>query len=333
MGVDIIITDHHSPLSTLPEAWAVINPRRADSEYPYPYLTGVGTSFKLVEALYATLGEPQPDHLLELVALGTVADVGPLTGENRYLVKRGLERLNTTRNPGIQALISSARLKLGSLDTDSLAFGLIPRLNAAGRLDSPNISLDLLTAASTEVAAALAEQLEQKNHERRLLTEKGVTEAREQVEHRISSQGLPSIIIVSSPEWIPGILGLMAGKLVDHYGRPAVAIALQGETSRGSARSGVLEFNIVDALRESADLFIQYGGHPQAAGFTISNTSLPDLVRRLTASADGRLPRVDLRPKITIDCEVSPAILTGDALAFIQALAPFGQGNPPPRLQ
>ena len=160
LGIDTIITDHHSLPAVVPKAQAVVNPRRPDSRYPYDGLTGVGLSFKLVEALWAALGRPQPDHLLELVALGTVADVGPLTGENRYLVKKGLERLNATQHAGLRALIARSGVRPGSLDTESLSFGLIPRLNAAGRLGDASLSLELLTASSTEVAGPIAERLE-----------------------------------------------------------------------------------------------------------------------------------------------------------------------------
>ncbi|MCI0438327.1 MAG: DHH family phosphoesterase, partial [Chloroflexi bacterium] len=216
-GIDTIITDHHTLLPALPEACALINPRREDSAYPYGHLTGVGMSFKLVEALYATLGRPWPEHLLELVALGTVADIGPLTGENRFLVKRGLENLNKTQSPGIRALVSAAGLKLGALDTESLSFGLIPRLNVAGRLDHANLSLNLLTTASESQAEALAYELNRRNSERQRLTEICVAEAQGQIE---AGGGVTSIIIVESKDWIPGVLGLIASKLVDTYYRP-----------------------------------------------------------------------------------------------------------------
>ena len=330
LGMDTIVTDHHSLPPALPDAYALINPRRPDSAYPYPHLTGVGMSFKLVEALYADLGKPRPDHLLELVALGTVADVGPLTGENRYMVKRGLELLNATENPGIKALVASAGLELGTMDTESLAFGLIPRLNVAGRLDHAGTSLDLLTTTSLETAEALADELQRKNWERQSLTEQGVKEAQRQVAAGLESEGgLPSIIIVGSEDWLPGILGLIAGRLAEQLYRPVVALSLGERTSRASARS-IPEFDIVDAFRACADLFVRYGGHPQAAGFTIVTGSLPLLESRLRALADERLPDIELTPKVDIDCEVSPALFAGDNLDFIQSLAPFGEGNPAP---
>jgi single-stranded-DNA-specific exonuclease len=327
MEIDTIITDHHSLPSSIPDALAIVNPRRPDSSYPYHGLTGVGISFKLIEALWAALGRPRPDHLLELVALGTVADVGPLTGENRHLVKWGLERLNETRHPGLRALVARSRLKLGSLDTESLSFGLIPRLNAAGRLGDASLSLELLTATSPEAAERIAEDLERLNDERRLLTAEGVAQAREQVE--LQSQTVPPIIIVQHREWQPGILGLIAGGLSESFYRPVVAISLGEQVSRASARS-IPEFDIVEALQGSSGLFHRFGGHPQAAGFTMPTRHLARLKRDLAAAADGKMEGADLVPTIEIDCEISPALLDDQNFGFIQALRPFGEGNPAP---
>ena len=329
LGIDVIITDHHTMLPGTPQVCALINPKRPDSVYPYPHLTGVGMSFKLVQALYEELGRPRPDHLAELVALGTVADVGPLVGENRYLVKSGLAYINATPSPGIQALMASAGLKPGTLDTGSLAFGMIPRLNVAGRLDHAGVSLDLLTAPTLEVAEPLAEELDRRNRERQSLTSLGVAEAQRQVEDKIESQGMPSMIVVGSESWAPGILGLIAARLVDTYHRPAAALLRGEETSRASARS-IPEFDIVDALKECQELLLQFGGHPQAAGFTLPTSSLPALDCRLQRLATDRLRDMDLRPTIQYDCEISPRLLDTDNFAFIQSLSPFGAGNPAP---
>ncbi len=329
LGMDTIVTDHHTLLPQMPNACAVLNPKRPDSNYPYSELTGVGMAFKLIEALYADLGESWPGHLLELVALGTVADVGPLTGENRYFVKKGLEGINASQNLGLRALVASAGLKLGSLDTESLSFGLIPRLNAAGRLDHAGLSLDLLTATSVEAAESLANQLSMKNSERQLITEEAMSEAHIQVEADTTSGNAPSIIIVRSKTWIPGILGLIAGRLSEEYYRPAIAISITDESSRASARS-IPEFNIIAALRESEELFVRFGGHPQAAGFTMPTSSLPVLESSLRKLADSQLRDAELAPTIDIDCEVSPASLTGGNFGFIQSLSPFGAGNRSP---
>ena len=329
LGIDVIITDHHTLSGPIPPSCTLINPQRPDSEYPYPHLTGAGMSFKLAQALYARLGRPDPEHLLEMAALGTVADVGPLTGENRYLVKEGIERLSATQNPGIRALATEAGLRLDAMDAESLAFGIIPRLNSAGRVDHPSISLQLLTAESPDEARALAVRLEQKNAERRSLSDEGIKAAERQVAAESDTQGLPSIIMVGSSNWLPGVLGLIASSLAESYYRPTVAVSIGEETCRASARS-IPEFDMVRALRECRDLFIRYGGHPRAAGFSAPTASLSELKRRLQAFGEGELDRIDLRPKIKVDCEVSPALFDERTMEFIRSLAPFGEGNPAP---
>ncbi len=326
LGMDTIITDHHSVLPTLPKSYALINPRHPQSHYPSNDLTGVGMSFKLIEALHDALGLSWPEHLLEFVALGTVADVGPLRGENRFLVKRGIERLNRTNNLGIRAIADNANVKIGTLDTEALSFVIIPRINVAGRLGSAGISLELLTTDNADKARSLAGEIESKNRERQELTRRSVTEAEQQIE----DQGeVPPIVIVKSAGWIPGVLGLIAGRLSDKYYRPAVAISLGEDTSRASARS-IPEFNIVDALNQNAHLFERHGGHPQAAGFTIPTTALPDLEQSLMNIATEQLEGSDLAPSIDIDCEVQLSVFTRKNFDFIQSFAPFGEGNPAP---
>ena len=327
LGMDTIVTDHHSIPSSLPAAIATVNPRRAESQYPYDGLTGAGLAFKLVEALWAALRRPDPEHLLELAALGTIADVGPLRGENRYLVREGLKRLNETRHPGLRALVARSGLRPGSLDTESLSFGLIPRLNAAGRLGSAATSLALLTAESKEQAEPLAEALEQQNVERRKLTAQGMSEASPQVE--LESGSPPPMIIVQHQKWLPGILGLIAGRLSETFYRPAVAISVGEQVCVASARS-IPEFDIVEALRQSRELFHRYGGHPQAAGFTVPTGDLGRLKEELVRVAREQLDGTDLAPSIEIDCEISPALLDDHNLALIQALRPFGEANPAP---
>ena len=329
IGIDVIVTDHHPSQEYSPAAWAVIDPQRSDSRYPYPDLTGVGMAYKLAQALYDEMGRALPEGLLELVALGTVADVGPLTGENRYLVKEGLRAINTTNNLGIRALAAVCGAKLGSLDTESLSFGLIPRLNAAGRLDHALTSLQLLCATDPADAERLAEGLDRKNGERQVLTEQGVREAEEQLEAESGPEGPPSIILASSDEWTPGVLGLIAGRLAERYHRPAIAISIGAELSRASARS-IPEFDIASALAECQQHFVRFGGHPQAAGFTARTSELGSLKGRLRALADERLAGLDLSPRISVDCEVSPSLFRGKGFEFVQSLAPFGAGNRAP---
>ncbi|MCL0029240.1 single-stranded-DNA-specific exonuclease RecJ, partial [Dehalococcoidia bacterium] len=328
MGIDTIVTDHHAIIGEPPEAIAVVSPRTRNSVYPYADLTGVGMAFKLVQALFTRLGKELPEGLLELVALGTIADVGPLTGENRYFVNEGLARLNTTSSPGIRALTKVAGLTFGTLDETSLAFGLIPRLNAPGRLAHASASLDLLTTADDKKAQRLAEQLQRHNQERQTLTERGITQAEAQIRRR-HPDGIPSIIVVGSREWLPGILGIIAGRLAEAYYRPAIAVNIGNDLSRASARS-IQEFDMVKALSVHAGMFTRFGGHAQAAGFEIPTYRMRELVDGLTSYATSQIGGRNLQPELTIDCVASPSEIEGENFTFIRRLSPFGANNPSP---
>ena len=325
LGIDTVITDHHTLPPQLPPAVAVINPKRPESAYPFDGLAGVGMAFKLAQALYQSLGRDYPEDLLELVALGTVADIAPLTNENRYLVREGLRSLNATQRPGLQELIRLAGLRPGSIDTEAFAYGLVPRLNAAGRLDHASTSLKLLVTSSTEEAFALAQELDERNVERRRLTREGVAEAMAQVE----SQQSEAILLVGSSDFSPGIVGLLAGRLAEGFYRPAIAMSYDEGLVRGSARS-IPIFDIAHALRQCADLFIRFGGHPQAAGFTMRHENLEELQRRLRAIALKELEGEELQPSIAIDAQVPLSALAGRTYRFLESLAPFGQDNPTP---
>lgn len=332
IGIDTIITDHHSLLPQLPASVALINPKHPDSRYPFGELTGVGMSFKLIEALYEALGLEWPEHLLEFVAIGTVSDVGPLIGENRFLVKRGLQRINQTQNPGLRALIDGANLKMGAIDTEALSFGVIPRINVAGRLAHAQTALELLTTPDAAEAGRLAAELDDLNKRRQDMTRTAISDAERQVAEQTHSQDAPPpIIIVKSDDWLPGLLGLIAGRLADAYYRPAIAVSIDGPTSRASARS-IPEFDIIAALRQNQDLFERYGGHPQAAGFTMPADALPCLERSLRDTAAEWLADADtdLAPTINIDCEVQFSVFDRQNFDFIQSLAPFGAANPMP---
>ena len=336
LGIDTIITDHHSLLPQLPASVALINPKHPDSRYPFGELTGVGMSFKLIEALYEALGLEWPEHLLEFVAIGTVSDVGPLIGENRFLVKQGLQRINRTQNPGLRALIGGANLKMGAIDTEALSFGVIPRINVAGRLAHAQTALELLTTPDAAEAGRLAAELDHLNKRRQDMTRNAISDAESQVAEQTHSQDAPPpIIIVKSDDWLPGLLGLIAGRLADAYYRPAIAVSIDGTTCRASARS-IPEFDIIAALRQNQDLFERYGGHPQAAGFTMPTDALPCLERNLHDTAAEWLAAADtdLAPTINIDCEVQFSLfdrrIFHSHLNFMQSLAPFGAANPTP---
>ncbi len=329
LGIDTIVTDHHTLSGPPPRASAVVNPKREESEFPYLGLTGAGLSYKLVEALYDDLGRPVPEDLLEIAALGTVADVGPLTGENRYIVKRGLELLNATSHPGIEALIARCGLEKGKIDSRDISFSLVPRLNASGRLGNPHLSLDLLTAATKDQAESLAERLEEANVRRRELSQLAYREAMDQVERDGSSAD--PIIFVEDGEWAPGILGLVANRLSEAFHRPVAAVAVGPQVSRASMRS-IPEFDVMEALGLVEDRLVRYGGHPAAAGFTVPTPGLDELRAQMLDIASTRSSVASAVPSIEIDCEAGPAIVDPATLDFMESLAPFGEGNPAPVL-
>ena len=327
LGMDTVITDHHAVTSPMPTTASVVNPAREESRYPSNDLTGAGLAYKLAEAVWAAAGRAAPLQLLELAALGTVADVAPLTGENRFIVGEGIRRMNRTELPGLKALIEVSGKTRGEISSETLSFSLIPRLNAAGRLGDAALSLDLLTAASDEHAMRIAEKLDEQNFIRRQLTEEAFDQAHDQL--RFGADSVPPIIVVEDTRWTPGILGLVAGRLSEQFHRPAVAVSTTEGESRGSARS-IAEFNIVAALDECGDILHRFGGHPRAAGFSLPSSQLPDLKAKLEAVADRQLGSKRLAPYLDIDAEVPPSLLLGENRRFIESLEPFGAGNPTP---
>jgi single-stranded-DNA-specific exonuclease len=332
LGVDVIVTDHHTPPPQLPEAVAVVNPRQPGCPYPYKQLVGVGIAYKLVQAL-AQLGlRPSAlrrDDLLDVVALGTVADMGPLTGENRSLVKAGLAAIHGTQRPGLRALIASAGLAQESITAADIGFGLAPRLNAAGRLDHATRAYQLLLADDEAAAQHIAAELSQANRRRQDLTKDVQQAARAQAE--TLGKAANRIIVLDDAEYPAGVVGLVAARLADDFGRPVLLLERGVEFSRGSARS-VPGFNIVEALASCADLLDRYGGHAAAAGCTVATTNVPELERRLLAYAEQHLPDDLLSPAIQIDAEVPLSALSLDLLRQLKRLEPFGQANPEPVL-
>ena len=325
IGLDVIITDHHSVGKRLPPAVAVVNPKRADSAYPYTGLAGVGVAFKLFQALRQALpGQaPAEERLLDLVALGTVADIVPLTGENRPLVRAGLEVLNRCRRPGIAALAEVARLKPGGITAEHIGFGLGPRINAAGRLDHAYAAARLLAANNALMAKPLAQELNQLNRRRRELTRELGKLAEEMVD------GEAPILIAGHDNFIAGVVGLVASRLAEKHYRPAVVME-KGETeSRGSCRS-IPEFHITGALDQVEDLLDHHGGHEQAAGFTIRNEHLEAFRERLTAIAGDCLDGRGLVPALEIDAEIRLADVDWALQGQLEQLEPTGEANGTP---
>ncbi|OGO18868.1 MAG: single-stranded-DNA-specific exonuclease RecJ [Chloroflexi bacterium RBG_16_50_11] len=326
MGLDVIITDHHSPMEEIPEALAVINPKLNDSKYPYTNLAGVGVAFKLLQGLFRSLGkEEQIDGVMDLVAIGTIADMSPPLGENRFLIKQGLKNMNASPRPGISELINQTRLEAGNLDADRIAWVIAPCLNAAGRLADGLTGYNLLMAESEKEAQELAVWLTRKNEERQRLTTTTLARARELV----IAMGLPPLLITADQEYPMGIAGLVAGRLTEEFYRPSVVIHTADTVCHGSCRS-IPEFDIIAALNKFSKYFSRYGGHAAAAGFTMPTKNLPQLEQELSALAAEKLAGVELRPHLNIDAEVKLSDLGGDTYPTTQMLAPFGHGNPVP---
>jgi single-stranded-DNA-specific exonuclease len=326
IGLDIIITDHHSPLDEIPEAFAVINPKVNGGRYPFTNLAGVGVAFKLLQGLFRNLGkEEQIDVVMDLVAIGTIADMSPPLGENRYLIKEGLKNMNTSPRPGIRELISQTRLEAGNLDADSISWVIAPCLNAAGRLADGLTGYNLLITESDKEAQELALWLARKNEERQRLTTTTLVRAREQV----IALGLPPLLITADREYPMGIAGLVASRLTEEFYRPSVVIHIADTICHGSCRS-IPEFDIIAALNKFGGYFSRYGGHAAAAGFTMPTKNLPQLENELSALVAEKLAGVELRPHLNIDTEVKLSDLGGDTYPTTQMLAPFGHGNPVP---
>jgi single-stranded-DNA-specific exonuclease len=351
LGIDVVITDHHHPPEPLPDAYAMVNPWRPDCTYSERYLCGVGIAFKLAQALYRAYKRPAEERdLLDLVAIGTIGDVAPLLGENHTLVRLGLEQLRQTRKPGLLALMQKANLQQDKLRERDISYVLAPRINAAGRMKDASVALELLITDHVEQAARLAGELEALNVSRQQQTEDLMNKVREEAKQR---PGDP-IILVSGDGWPEGIIGLVAGKLMEELNRPVFVLSRGEEDSRGSARSHD-GFNLILALRARANLFKRYGGHAQAAGFTIANTSIEELRQHLL-NWYGSGNEAPLIEPLLLEAEVSaltsvttepeqaspgqarmidlvftkPERLKYSTYSKIQQLGPFGAANPEP---
>ena len=328
LGMEVIITDHHIPPEMPPAAAAILNPRMPGNEYPFPQLCGAGLAFKLMQGFYQWQGRPLPGRLAELAALGTIADLVPLQDENRFLVQAGLQELAATGRPGLQALYRQAGLNPAALDAATVAFQIAPRLNAPGRMAHARDSLQLLTTADPAQAEALAQHLESLNQQRRELTARIYARVQAAVAAR---PALPPFILVTDPELTPGVAGLVAGRLVEDFHRPAAALAPVADDQYIASGRSIPGFNLAYAFADCADLLLRYGGHAQAGGFAITAAHIPQLEQRLTALADEQLTAADLQPILSIDAELELSALTPDLLAWLNRLEPFGVGNPQPR--
>ncbi len=328
LGIDVIVTDHHEPPEVLPEAYALINPKKPGCPYPYKQLAGVGVALKLAQAL---LGR-WPEELLEFAAIGTVADLMLLTDENRIIVKQGLERMRSTANYGIRALLEISGTKVREVTSTHIGFALAPRINASGRLLSADTAVRLLTTTSEQEAEQLAFELDQLNKERQRIVDEMAKQAVDMVEKRKANGGLPDAIVLAHEEWNVGVIGIVASKMVDRFYRPTIILGIDPETgmAKGSARS-IAGFDMYRALTHCSDLMDHYGGHPMAAGMTLAREHLPELALRLERLAKEWLTPDDYIPQLDADLVCDFSDVTLESIGQLERLGPFGMGNPSPR--
>jgi len=336
LGVDLIITDHHMPGSRIPTACAVINPLRNDCPFPFKSLAGVGVVFNLLIALrkrlrekgfFETREEPNLREYLDLVALGTVADIVPLIDENRIFVHHGLRELTSTSRAGISALKAVAGIA-GQVDSGAVGFRLAPRINAAGRLDDAALGVELLLTGDARRAAEIAAALNASNEDRQQL-EKSILE---DVLLRIandSSLHNRKTIVLASESWHSGVIGIVASRVVELYHRPTILISLQEGNGKGSGRS-IPGFHLHNALQDCAEKLLRFGGHKYAAGLVINEEALADFADHFDDVADGLLTPDDLLPELRIDAVLEPEEVSLETAEQIATLEPFGMGNPRP---
>jgi single-stranded-DNA-specific exonuclease len=329
IGLDLIISDHHHPDGeNLPPAFAVINPKQHGDGYPDKDLAGVGIAYKLAEALTQKMNGAAANlkltDLLDLVALGTVADLAPLIGENRFLVRKGLKQIRETKRQGLYSLCNVARTQIGKITAGNIGFMLGPRLNASGRLESAMASFELLTTTDVMRAGQLAQQLDVQNHQRQSLTRS----TQEQAQQIAMSEDPDAFLLFAAHEsFNPGVVGLAASRLTELFYRPSIVAAKGPEETRGSCRS-IPEFHITDALDLCKDLLVRHGGHAAAAGFTVRNENLPEFISRLKEIARAQLEGNDLRHLLAADMEVPLSQLSFEVLSHLEYLEPTGYGNP-----
>jgi single-stranded-DNA-specific exonuclease len=326
LGLDLIITDHHTPGPELPDAFAIINTKQAGDEYPEKQLAGVGTAFRLAHALEKRVhhSEEQSSRFLDLVALGTVADMVPLVGENRWMVREGLAQIRSPKRQGLFSLISISGLKAANVRSGDIGYMLGPRLNAAGRLETAKRALLLLMTDSVFEAGKLAQDLDNQNRARQELTVSMTQSADEII---TTAGGDPLLLFAFHPEYNSGVVGLVASRLTEKFYRPSIVGQRGEETTRASCRS-IPEFHITQALESCAELFENFGGHAAAAGFTVRNDRLPEVMDRLNAYAQEKIGGLSLRHTLIADLEIPLVSLKPDLLNQIELIEPTGYGNP-----
>ncbi len=329
-GIDVVVSDHHTPLPELPPAVAVLNPHRPDCEYPEQVLSGAGVAFKLLQALSERSGRSVDDlyRYLDLVAMPTIADLVPLTGENRTLARFGLKVLERTANPGLRALLQVTGLKGRSINSGQVAFVIGPRINAVGRMGEAMRGVRLLLTDDETEATRLAELVDAENTVRQEVDRATLEQALEILERTFDPEGGRAIVLASD-DWHPGVIGIVASRVVERYYRPTVLIALDGASGKGSGRS-IPGFHLYDALKACEGHLEQFGGHKAAAGVKIRRECVDAFREALNAIAAERLMPDDLRPRQRVDVEMPMSGLSEELWRFLSHFGPFGQGNPKP---
>jgi single-stranded-DNA-specific exonuclease len=324
--MDLIICDHHQPKEQIPDALAVLDPLKPDCCYPFVYLSGAGVAFKLAQGVSERIGKRElPLKYLDLVALAGAADIVPLIGENRILVKEGLEQINSNPRPGILALIKSSNMQPGDLTSGQIIFTIAPRINAVGRMGDAERAVELLITESTDEALKLAQILETENYERRKIDEDTFSMAQDIVENSIDLTA-DTAIILHQETWHAGVIGIVASRLVEKYYRPTIILTTAGGVAKGSARS-ISNFNIYDALKKCEDLLIHFGGHQAAAGLAVEMDKLTEFKFKFNQVAKEAITEDDLTPEIKIDSKLKFSEITPKFLRIIDQFAPFGPGN------
>jgi single-stranded-DNA-specific exonuclease len=332
-ALDVIVTDHHLPDEGegAPPAFCVLNPNQRGCNYPDKNLAGVGVAFKLAHALFRERGrESQIAGFLKMVAIGTVADVAQLTGENRAIVALGLADLPNATNPGLRALMDIAGCNNGrGMTAYDIGFRLGPRINAAGRMDAARAVVELFETTDQNEARVLAEQLDTRNRERQSVQQEIVKRALAEFESSVDTASQTHVAVIAGDGWHRGVIGIAASKIAEKLHRPCIVIALEGDDGHGSARS-IEAYHLLNGLTECADLFDKFGGHSHAAGLSIKRTNVSELRRRMNEHAASHLSDEDLLPALKIDAELPAEVVTLSLAEELRALEPFGAGNPRP---
>lgn len=329
MGMEIIITDHHNPKDELPPAYAIINPKLPGCPYPYEHLAGVGVAFKLLMAIYKKMGIDTLENTLkymDLVAVGTIADIVPLTSENRIFAFIGLQHLIEKKNLGLNALIQISGMNQKNLDTTDIVFGIAPRINAAGRMGSAALSVELLISTDEERSAEYAEIIERQNSLRQQEDQKTFHEACEIIEKKYKDMQNTSCMIISSDDWHQGVIGIVASKLVEKYYRPVIMISFKDGFGSGSGRS-VADFDLFEALKHTEQHLHSFGGHKYAVGLTIYQEYIDRFENELTRYVADNLRREQIQPPLQIDYEIELYDINNNLLDAMERFAPFGPGN------